>query len=74
MAHPQELKRVPSELQKTLSLLASKKNVVDKTDEVAALFNSASFVSSYETCIWWDGCYYCKDGNGDWYCIKCSFF
>lgn len=46
----------------------------DRRDEVADLMNSERFVDAYDACVWWDGCYYCQDDAGDWYCIRCGFF
>lgn len=67
------LECVSDELQITLDQEASKAST-DRKDEVATLINSERFVSAYETCIWWDGCYYCKDEKSTWYCIRCTFF
>jgi hypothetical protein len=73
VAKTYNLEPVSDQLQKTLNQEA-RKLASDRKDEVATLLNSASFVSSYNACIWWDGCYYCKDENNSWYCIKCTFF
>lgn len=68
-----ELKRVSEELQHTLEQEARKPSA-DRKDEVATLLNSERLVSSYNACVWWDGCYYCKDESNSWYCVKCCFF
>lgn len=73
MAHPCELERVSEDLRTLLSEEASKP-AADKRDAVADLMNSERFAASYEACVWWDGCYYCQDAKGDWYCIRCGFF
>jgi hypothetical protein len=68
-----ELERVSDTLQKTLNQEVGKPSA-DRKDEVATLLNSRRFVSSYNACVWWDGCYYCKDESGNWYCVRCCFF
>lgn len=73
MAQIQALERVSEELQRTLEQEASRVSA-NRKDEVATLLNSERCLSSYKACIWWDGCYYCKDDNNDWYCIRCTFF
>ncbi|NEP08684.1 MAG: hypothetical protein F6K14_00155 [Symploca sp. SIO2C1] len=73
MAQTYHLDPVSEELHKILDQEAHKPTA-DKKDEVATLLNSERFVSTYDTCIWWDGCYYCQDENDNWYCIRCSFF
>jgi len=73
MARTQELERVSEELQRTLELEARRVSA-NRKDEVATLLNSERYLSSYKACIWWDGCYYCKDDHNDWYCIRCTFF
>jgi hypothetical protein len=67
------LERVSDKLQTTLNKEARNPSA-DRKDEVATLLNSERFVASYNACIWWDGCYYCKDEDNYWYCIRCSFF
>ena len=73
MAQTYDLDPVSEELHKILDQEAHK-STADRKDEVAKLLNSERFVSAYDTCIWWDGCYYCQDDNDNWYCIRCSFF
>jgi hypothetical protein len=73
VAQTHDLERVSEKLQKTLNQEARKPSA-DRRDEVARLLNSDRFVSSYNACIWWDGCYYCQDENNYWYCVKCCFF
>lgn len=73
VAYLNQLKPVSRMLQKTLEQEASRLSA-DRKDEVAALLNSERIISAYKTCIWWDGCYYCNDDSGSWYCVKCSFF
>lgn len=68
-----QLEPVSEQLQETLEREAVKPSA-DRKDEVAELVNSERFLSAYDACIWWDGCYYCKDEGDNWYCIKCSFF
>lgn len=67
-----QLERVSDELQKTLDLEARNPSA-DRKDEVANLLNSQRFLDDYDACIWWNGCYYCKDESNNWYCIKCTF-
>ena len=64
---------VSYQLQKTLNKEALNP-FADRKDEVATLLNSERCLSFYNACIWWDGCYYCKDENHSWYCVKCGFF
>ncbi len=67
-----QLERVPDELQKTLDREATNPSS-DRKDEIANLLHSERFIADYDACIWWNGCYYCKDENSNWYCIKCTF-
>lgn len=73
VAYLNELERVSESLRQTLEQEA-RKPLADRKDEVAALLNSDRFVSDYNACIWWDGCYYCQDESNYWYCVKCCFF
>ncbi len=73
MAQTHALEPVSEELRQTLEQEASQASA-DRRDEVATLLNSERSVASYNACIWWDGCYYCKDESGKWYCIRCTFF
>jgi hypothetical protein len=68
-----EFQRVSDQLQQTLDREVSKP-LSDRRDEVATLMNSERLVATYNACIWWDGCYYCKDDMNSWYCVKCCFF
>jgi hypothetical protein len=68
-----QLEPVPDDLKERLEQELIKPES-DRRDDVADLMNSERFVAAYEACIWWDGCYYCKDGSGAWYCIRCGFF
>lgn len=43
----------------------------DCRDEVAEKIGYASDLFSYDLCIWWNGCYYCRDQQGVWAQIKC---
>jgi hypothetical protein len=67
-----QLERVPDELQKTLDREARNPSS-DRKNEIANLLNSDRFIADYDACIWWNGCYYCKDDDSNWYCIKCTF-
>lgn len=71
--HLNQLERVSEKLQKTLEREARNPSA-DRRDEVATLLNSQRLVSYYNACVWWNGCYYCKDDTDSWYCVKCSFF
>ena len=73
VAHLNQLERVSEKLQKTLEREARNPSA-DRRDEVATLLNSQRLVSYYNACVWWNGCYYCKDDTGSWYCVKCCFF
>ena len=73
VAHLNQLERVSEKLQKTLER-ESRNPSTDRRDEVATLLNSERLVSYYNACVWWNGCYYCKDDMGSWYCVKCCFF
>lgn len=73
VAYFNQLEPVSENLESTLEQEARKPSA-DRRDEVANLLNSDRFVASYNACVWWNGCYYCKDDSGSWYCIKCSFF
>ncbi len=68
-----QLQPVSGKLQNTLEREACRLSA-DRKDEVAALLNSERLLAMYKTCIWWDGCYYCKDDREFWYCVKCCFF
>lgn len=73
MVQSPQFERVSSQLQATLDREAIKIST-DKKDEVANLLHSQRILAHYNSCIWWDGCYYCQDEHKDWYCIKCTFF
>ncbi len=68
-----QLQPVSGNLQNTLEHEACR-IAADRKDEVAVLLNSERLLDMYETCVWWDGCYYCKDDKEFWYCVKCCFF
>ena len=44
---------------------------VDRRDEVTDLLQDELLPSDIRTCAWWDGCYYCKDEQGEWHNIRC---
>lgn len=73
VAHPNQLERVSDNLKNTLEQEARKASS-DRRDEVANLLHSQRVVASYNACVWWNGCYYCKDDTDSWYCVKCCFF
>lgn len=73
VAHPNQLERVSEKLKNTLEQEA-RKTSSDRRDEVASLLHSERVVASYNACVWWNGCYYCKDDTDSWYCVKCCFF
>ena len=73
VTHLNQLERVSEQLKDTLEQEARKASS-DRRDEVANLLNSERMVASYSACVWWNGCYYCKDDSDSWYCVKCSFF
>ncbi len=73
VARPHQLERVSESLRNTLEQ-ETRQASSDRRDEVASLLHSERVVASYNACVWWNGCYYCKDDSGSWYCVKCCFF
>ncbi|MGP1383297.1 MAG: hypothetical protein ACTS2F_07015 [Thainema sp.] len=68
------LQPVSDELKSRLEQELRKPSAEDRRDDVADLMNSENFVAGYDACVWWDGCYYCRDANGQWYQIRCGFY
>ncbi len=66
---------VSSDLQTKLNELAAVMD--DRKEEFVDLLNSEHpsisrrVEASYSQCIWWEGCYYCRDDNGSWQRVKC---
>jgi hypothetical protein len=69
-----QLEPVPADLKARLNQEVKKTHVQDRRSDVASLMNSERFVTEYDACVWWDGCYYCRDERGSWYQIRCGFF
>jgi len=61
---------ISSELQAQLDQVAQKLSH-DCKDELAEQIGYANPLFGYERCIWWQGCYYCRDQQGNWAQIKC---
>lgn len=68
------LQPVSDELKGRLEQELRKPSAEDRRDDVADLMNSENFVAAYDACVWWDGCYYCRDAKGHWYQIRCGFY
>lgn len=58
------------ELQQNLDQIAERLPR-NQWDEVAEKLGDASLLLSYEVCTWWNGCYYCRDEQGNWHKVKC---
>lgn len=43
----------------------------DEREAVLEKLGDASLLLSYDVCTWWDGCYYCRDEQGNWSQVKC---
>ncbi len=43
----------------------------DERQVVLEKLGDASALLKYEVCTWWDGCYYCRDEEGNWTQVKC---
>ncbi len=62
-------------LQEILNQMAEKMG--DRKAEVVELLNyeqplkSQRVESSYQRCIWWEGCYYCQDADLTWRQVQC---
>lgn len=65
---------VADELQETLDLL-TEQVAAESLPEVVGLINkrspmlSSEVSSSFQTCTWWDGDYYCQDKNWQWHLL-----
>ncbi len=59
-----------TDLEHKLNWLAERLPQNDK-DRVAEHLGDASELLSYDVCTWWDGCYYCRDEDGNWTQVKC---
>lgn len=65
---------VADELQETLDLLTDQV-AAESLQEVINLINDRSPIfssevgSSFQTCTWWDGDYYCQDKNWQWHLL-----
>lgn len=65
---------VADELQETLDLLTDQV-AAESLQEVAKLLESKSpslsseVESSFQTCTWWDGDYYCQDETWQWHLL-----
>jgi len=66
---------IVGKLQQTLAQIAE--NSRDRKDELVDMLSdeqpskSRLVELSYIACIWWEGCYYCQDDQGQWYQVKC---
>jgi hypothetical protein len=66
---------VSRDLQSTLDQIAS--GAKDRKDEIVDLLSSEQPKKSrqidavFDRCIWWEGCYYCQDEQGQWQRVKC---
>lgn len=66
---------VPESLQQTLDEMAAK--LGDRKDELVNILSdeqpakSRIVEMSYEQCMWWEGCYYCRDESKRWHRVKC---
>lgn len=69
-----QLQPVSDEIKTRLEQELSKPSAEDRRDDVADLMHSESFVAGYDACVWWDGCYYCRDASGHWYQVRCGFY
>ncbi|NJL99368.1 MAG: hypothetical protein HC924_11425 [Synechococcaceae cyanobacterium SM2_3_2] len=43
----------------------------DERETVLEKLGDASTLLKYDVCTWWDGCYYCRDEDGNWTEVKC---
>ena len=68
---------VPDEAQETLDCLTDQV-AAESLDEVVALLDSKEHnqslevKSSFRSCTWWDGDYYCQDENWRWHFVDLS--
>ncbi len=61
---------ISTELEQRLNWLADH-TARNEKDTVIEQLGDASHLLSYDVCTWWDGCYYCRDQQGEWQQIKC---
>jgi hypothetical protein len=68
---------VPGEVQETLDRLTDIA-AAESLDEVVKLLSikepalSQEVKSSYRSCTWWDGDYYCQNENWSWHLVDMS--
>lgn len=68
---------VPEEVQETLDWLTDQA-AAESFDEVVGLLGikepakSQEVKSSFRSCTWWDGDYYCQDENWKWHFVDLS--
>jgi hypothetical protein len=68
---------VPHEVQETLDCLTDQA-AAESLDEVVKLLDikedtqSKEVKSSFRSCTWWDGDYYCQDENWRWHFVDLS--
>lgn len=66
---------VPDSLQQLLDRIAPK--TADRKHEIVDLLHdeqpskSQQIQSTYTHCIWWEGCYYCRDKDQQWQRVQC---
>ncbi|MEN9205720.1 MAG: hypothetical protein Q6J68_04940 [Thermostichales cyanobacterium SZTDM-1c_bins_54] len=40
-------------------------------EELGDAIGNWKLLADYDFCLWWQGCYYCRDPQGDWKQITC---
>ncbi|MDX2272546.1 MAG: hypothetical protein NW237_11465 [Cyanobacteriota bacterium] len=62
--------QVSSDLQAQLDRL-SQQHQRDCKAEIAEQLSEVSQLIDYDVCLWWDGCYYCRNEVGVWEQVRC---
>ncbi|HIK56298.1 MAG TPA: hypothetical protein IGS37_14195 [Synechococcales cyanobacterium M55_K2018_004] len=62
-------------LRQTLDRVANR--IADRKHEIVDLLReehpemSEHVATTFQHCIWWEGCYYCKGEDGEWQRVRC---
>ena len=69
-ATPSQLSTISPELRRHLDQRVGSQSQ-DERETVLEKLGDASTLLKYDVCTWWDGCYYCRDEDGNWTQVKC---
>jgi hypothetical protein len=70
--HPmmQDTLEVSLELAKFLDEMVREPGM-NRRAELLDLVHEEALPTNISACAWWDGCYYCRDGEGHWQMLRC---